>query len=559
MGAELLKFARQELLRPWTAPRKSDCPVGQSFEASFDQINLTVIVSGRVRGSKSGRGPTLTRAIEQAARKMLLDLRFGPPITCAEMRDARIELWIQTEQARVFDLAEIDLGRDGVLLRLGSAEAYYKPSVALTSAITEAQHLLEMLALKAGLEPDDWQDGDAEIFRTRWEHCTESSTDSEGILILHRMRPVGDLKPVTREIITNALLASANRLVAVQQKEGFYLYECHAFNGRSKSGPGNLVRQAGCAYAIANASGAFGDFNLVDRFRKSAISAISFLLNAIELRWNDHAAVSHETDSNWLGLISLTLAAVQHRNIQQDFLEIRNRLRSDVLFSQRADGSLRCTATGNSLTDDGIKQDFYPGEALLALALELNDGIENLDTPLEKAFEWYRKYFQMAPKSALVAWHCAAWRLVCDYRRTINGAREYADFVFEMVDWILEFQLTPATNADSEYWGSFSPLGGKPSFSTAGYIEAIVHGYDLAVRDQLRERASRYRDAAIRGFAFLLKLQICAGMKPILVSPSVSLGGTTKSLSDGTIRCDFDQHAITAYISALQSPTFLGP
>ena len=39
--------------------------------------------------------------------------------------------------------------------------------------------------------------------------------------------------------------------------------------------------------------------------------------------------------------------------------------------------------------------------------------------------------------------------------------------------------------------------------------------------------------------------------------PDKVVGGTTRSLSDMTIRCDFDQHTITAFLAALETPGLL--
>ncbi|MBW1788540.1 MAG: hypothetical protein JRK53_18280 [Deltaproteobacteria bacterium] len=70
-------------------------------------------------------------------------------------------------------------------------------------------------------------------------------------------------------------------------------------------------------------------------------------------------------------------------------------------------------------------------------------------------------------------------------------------------------------------------------------------------------RWARYRDAARSGLSFLLRLQITENELIAFPSPQLANGGFTKRLTSFEQRCDFQQHAITCLISALESPGLL--
>jgi AmmeMemoRadiSam system protein A len=99
--------------------------------------------------------PLLVSAM--ALEAALQDPRF-PPVTAAELDSLQIEVSVLSEPRRVNGPAAIVIGRDGVVLRRGSASAVFLPQV----AVEEDWNLEEMLAhlsVKAGLPADGWTRG----------------------------------------------------------------------------------------------------------------------------------------------------------------------------------------------------------------------------------------------------------------------------------------------------------------------------------------------------------------------------------------------------------------
>jgi hypothetical protein len=527
-------------------------------QISFDAVNVTVYVAGVLRASMAGRGETLEGAIIEACRRAARDERFGPRLNAEDLFNARLDFWIQHDGADVAQADEIRLGLDGVELSDGSRSAYYKPSVALTSAITNSNDLLNKLAKKARLSPDWHMTGQTTIRRTYWEHYAEVPGKSPQGLHLRRLRPVGppNISPIA---LNHAAALAAQRLVNVQTPGGFYCYSYHAFKNAASAEPGNLVRQAGCAFAMASAAKYYSRIQIGQSLADSAERAIDFLL----ADQPSEASCLFEPGSRThrLGTSALALAALQRGRATPTYEKWRETLRNGILGLQRDDGSFRCTNNSATAEDDGNKQDYYPGEALMALVCELRSGFESAREPIRKAFSWYRSYFRRRQRSGFVLWHAIAWYLMARWSIEAEGpnnneAQEYASFVFELADWILPFQLVEAKH-DDDLVGGFSFGGGEPNYSTASFTEAVIQAYVLAAKLGKTNFAENYLRASQLGLRFLSRLQISPETTMLFRNPAYTIGATTKSLSDFTIRCDFDQHAITAYLAALEAPGLL--
>jgi hypothetical protein len=95
--------------------------------------------------------------------------------------------------------------------------------------------------------------------------------------------------------------------------------------------------------------------------------------------------------------------------------------------------------------------------------------------------------------------------------------------------------------------------------SSVFYTEALIRAYTTARSFGDRARAKRYRDASLLGLDFLRRLQIVPETAFLFRDPVRTLGGTTASLSDMTIRCDYDQHTLTCLLAALETVGLLDP
>ena len=183
-------------------------------------------------------------------------------------------------------------------------------------------------------------------------------------------------------------------------------------------------------------------------------------------------------------------------------------------------------------------QNYVPGQVLLALVAAARSGFVRVDEQkIDRAFRYYRHRFRYQRDFGQVSWMAlaaAAWS-------RLTSQQEWAELVFEIADWILEFQQTKT--------GAFltDQQPDTPGFTTAVYLEAIAAALHVAVEFE-PPRCGRYEDAWRRGFAFLDCLIMQERDSSILPNPEYAIGGVRENLYSGHVRIDFVQHSLAAIL-----------
>jgi hypothetical protein len=183
--------------------------------------------------------------------------------------------------------------------------------------------------------------------------------------------------------------------------------------------------------------------------------------------------------------------------------------------------------------------DYLPGGILLALARYWSG---RGDTPdLSRTLTWYRRRFRIAHPWGLVGWQTQAWAVLA--RRT----PEYAVFVFEMADYLLEWQ--------HERTGAFMADLGSPglSFHTGWLCEGLADAWRLAEEHGDGARATRYAHGCDAGFRFLQRLFIRDEDTFCTPRPDLARGGVRGALNTSEVRIDYVSHVLTALCKAMRA------
>lgn len=106
--------------------------------------------------------PLLRTTAECAISAAIADPRFSP-VTSDEVPSLEFELSVLSPMEKVHDVAELEIGRDGILVSKRGARGLLLPQVAMSQGWDRDRFLAET-CLKAGLRPDEWKD-DTTIFR----------------------------------------------------------------------------------------------------------------------------------------------------------------------------------------------------------------------------------------------------------------------------------------------------------------------------------------------------------------------------------------------------------
>lgn len=115
-------------------------------------------------GTLEASEPLWRAVAENAERAAFDDPRF-PPLGDDELERIVIHLSVIRPRRRIGGAEEIRLGRDGVVLERGSRRGVFLPQVALEQG-WDVGRLLEQLACKAGLGPDDWRSSELYAFES---------------------------------------------------------------------------------------------------------------------------------------------------------------------------------------------------------------------------------------------------------------------------------------------------------------------------------------------------------------------------------------------------------
>jgi hypothetical protein len=214
---------------------------------------------------------------------------------------------------------------------------------------------------------------------------------------------------------------------------------------------------------------------------------------------------------------------------------------------QQKDGSLKTSFPPSSSQSS---QDYFPGEALLALArYYARDRDARWREVFERALPFYQQYFRERRPPMFVPWQAQAWGQVARTTRL----RRYADFVFEMSDFLLPMQIEGRTGQEAIFNGGFDVHGGgKAGISSAVYVEGLVDALRTACVFDDCARAKRYSDAIRKAARFIVQLQFRPEEAYYVQSPQDVIGGMRNTPADPTLRIDHVQHALSALLGAAE-------
>ena len=207
---------------------------------------------------------------------------------------------------------------------------------------------------------------------------------------------------------------------------------------------------------------------------------------------------------------------------------------------------------------DGENWNFYSGEALLFWAEALRRGADF--APSEErctaAFARCRARHYESRNPAFVPWHTQA----CAALFAHTGRRAFADFAFEISDWLLPMQQWDGLPPDlrGRFYDPKRPEFGPPhAASTGAYLEGLADAAALARALGQGARAASYDRAVRRGLRSLRQLQFRDRRDAFYVSRKRRVMGALRTeVYDNAVRLDSAAHALTAAIKILQPMAF---
>lgn len=523
--------ARDMLIAHLLGIEESTAPVSGDFLSDqIDSFYVTVYIRGRMRGCMGAVIKNLDEDIRKLTLLAIKDDRFADESAYEGPDDIAVTVSILFNPLELGELTpeEVEVrsrhGQQALMVYQNRRVGLLLPFVATTNNLDRSEFVAEVID-KAGITrpPYNW---------CRFD-CATWLADAKGTTILEGGFPPPPDPPPLEVLLDRLANLHVQYLMRQQVADGSLYLRYEPFQNRLYHGL-SAPRLAHGTWIIARAYKAFGDGKLKNVRDK----LIDYHLKAVresELGcWLEGDAVPSISELSFLLLALCQLPEAEgHRRLCAQ-------LASTLWASIDAHGRI----STHSKPVDGLEayQDYFPGQALLALATASQSGVAAIiESKLDKAFKYYRHRYRYRRNFGQVSWLMQAF----GKWRDATGNSLFADFVFEIGDWILQYQ--------QEKTGAFinDHQSDTPGYTTALYLEGIAVGARLAALSGDDQRRQRYLESLTRGFNFLDRLVIQPRDAALLPNAEFAIGGLRQSLYASDIRVDFVQHSLSAILEAL--------
>jgi hypothetical protein len=348
-------------------------------------------------------------------------------------------------------------------------------------------------------------------------------------------------------VTRTSLLAATDELARFiryrQNPDGFFAYEYLPGQGLYRPKEQNWIRQAGTMWALAT--------HARQRHDRTSAEALERVLAAFEkmaqpLRGQSNASFIATPDGeNALGTTALVCLTLMDAPDRDRYTDLRLALLNGLAAMQLPNGRFM---TNFQPSPSKSSQDYYPGEALLAIARQhALSSSPRWRAICDKALPYYVSYFRVNRPAPFVPWQTRAWGQLA----RVTLLAKYADFVFEMTDFLAAKQIDAPDPTVPIYDGGFDVHGtGRTGVSTAVYLEGFVDAVRTAEAMGDHKRARQYQAIVRKAARFVLQLQFREEECYYVKSPRDVVGGVRNTPSDPSLRIDHVQHGLMSLLGA---------
>ena len=420
----------------------------------------------------------------------------------------------------------------GFSLSVGNKQAILLPMDIARKDINEATDLLRQLSVDAGLNEEGWKSKDAVLtaFMTQDFALTEKGGETQEYAYSRSIMPV-DM--ISRDDLVKAVDRAFEWYMTNQLEDGRYMYTYFP-NKNEEPDDDWALRNLNGIFVLAEIAQDRNDPEMIKSVRKAIETFRSSLVEKDGIKyvdWKKHRPVSSIAGTAFL---LGAMAELYDPSYDKDM-----RMMADAVISlQEENGKLR-TDFYRPLRD--IDQMYYPGESLLALMryYKLKKYKPALDT-VEKAFPFYRDFWGKKENQdgPFVPWQVRAYHEAWE----VTKKKEYADFVFDLTDWMTKRYKPLGREVGHGRAGAFD----TQFASTAVYSEGMSQAYALALELKDEKRIESYGRVLKGNLGYLLGLQFKKEDVYWIKRPEKAIGATGMRPDWNELRLDATYHAISA-------------
>lgn len=530
-------------------PAAPDVPA--RLKAPALMVHVTARAEGRRVGAHSKREGTALQALEASVKALaesLGDVRAEVGLLDVEIaRNFRV---YDPDVERRALLAKIHVGRRGLEVRREGANLDLTPGQSIAQNRNFSAAMVDHiragdLAKEEVFRQSTFRTYEVDHFLV---HLGEDADTPPRAVRLERGNRYVPPEDVTQKNVRRLTDLAGTWLTNALHDDGRVTYQFHPGKLAEVPKDNNAIRQWMATVALVRLAKARSDDALMARVALN----IDYNLEVFYREEGDHGLIERDGKVK-LGAVALAALAIVEHPERARWKDQEQALRRTVYALHNDDGSFKTFYKPAERNDN---QNFYPGEALLLWAtLYEQEKDPELLARFMSAFEYYRRFHlvESERRPAFVPWHTQA-----DYKVwAITKNEELAKFIFEMSDWIVEYQQWDGPKVlYPELKGRFYDpdrhgLGVPHASSTGVYLEGLIHAYHLAGALGDDTRKERYRLSIARGLRSIMQLQFADEIDTYYVPPDILpqvLGGIRTTVYDSRIRCDNVQHNLMALL-----------
>jgi len=525
--------ARDILIAHLSGSEESTSPLSENFLSDkVDSLYVTVYIRGHMRGCMGSVIKSLDEDIRKLTVLAVKDDRFADKSAYESPEDIAVTISLLFNPLELGTLTPEEVavrsrhGQQALMVYQNKRVGLLLPFVATTHNFNRSEFVAEIID-KAGITrpPYHW---------CRFD-CATWLADAKGSTILEGGFPPPPEPPPLDVLLDRLANLHIRYLMRQQNADGSLYLRYEPFQNRLYQGL-SAPRLAHGTWILARAYKAFAD----DELKKVRDQLLDYHLKAVRESeygvWLEMDAVPSVSE------LSFLLLALCQFSGDDGHRALCSKLASTLWSSIDSHGRI----STHSKAVDGLEayQDYFPGQVLLALATAHQSGITAIiESKLDKAFIYYRHRYRYWRNFGQVSWLMQAFGKWWD----ATGNSVFADFVFEIGDWMLQYQ--------QEKTGAFinDHQSDSPGYTTALYLEGIAVGARLAALSGDDKRRERYLESLRAGFNFLDRLVIQQRDASVLPNAEFAIGGLRQGLYASDIRVDFVQHSLAAILEAFAS------
>ena len=392
----------------------------------------------------------------------------------------------------------------------------------------DATTLLRQLSIDAGMGEDGWKGAELTAFMTQDFVLAKDMTETKELAYSRTVVPIDS---VTRDDMVKSVDLAINWYLKNQLEDGRYMY---TFFPSKDFEPNDdwALRNLNGIFVLAEIAKDKNNEKLLASVRKVIETFREALVEKEGIKyldWKKHRPVSSIAGTAFL------LGAMVALNIP-DYKDDMRKMADAIISLQEDNGKLK-TDFYRPLRD--IDQLYYPGETLLAMIRYYKlSKYEPAKKMVEKAFPFYLEFWDDNKDGPFVPWQIRAYQELYQ----VSPEKKYADYVFDLMDWMIKRYKPVTAEAGPGREGAFS----TQFASTAVYSEGLSQAYALALEVKDKKRIKLYGKTLKGTLGYLLGLQFKKEDTYWIKRPEKVIGATALRPDINELRLDATYHAISA-------------